>query len=337
MIDSDGFYNAPGGQCPAEVGIGARIVGSSVPFTWSTVVLGETDQLYSIRGYWNRQGEGLGELREAHEIDVERAGNLLIVDSKSSRILRYTPEGKYLDELGMGPGTQRGEFGGPRDVKVDPISGEIYVVDGENCRIQVFDPEGNVLRCWGQRGSGPGDLEGPHSIDLAPDGLLYVADVGNSRVSVFDRNGRHVRSWGSCGTQCGEFLAPHGIASDPNGDIFVVEYKGRCQKFTPEGDFLFEFGNQCVQQDATHGDCKYHAISSDDMGNVYLMARDTLKNFYNTIDKYNNQGNLVTRICYPIDGDHWMGAKGAVIIPSGRIYVADNQRDHAGVTIFEPI
>jgi len=67
------------------------------------------------------------------------------------------------------------------------------------------------------------------------------------------------------------------------------------------------------------------------------MARDTLNRFYNTIDKYNNQGDLVTRICHPIDDAHWMGAKGAVIIPSGRIYVADNQRNHAGVTIFDPL
>jgi len=325
------------GECPAEVCIRTRIEGFPVPFAWSTVVLGDLDRLYSIRGFWNKQGGGRGSLKEAHEIDVDRSGNLLIVDSQSSRILRYTADGTFLDELGLGPGTKPGEFGVPRDVKVDPDSGEAYVVDGENCRVQVFDHEGNFARCWGQRGSGPCNLEGPHSIELAPDGLLYVADVGNSRVSVFDRDGSHVRSWGSCGTECGEFLAPHGIASDPNGDIFVAEYKGRCQKFTPEGEFLFEFGNQCVQEDATHGDCRYHAISSDDRGNVYLMARDTLNRFHNTIDKYNNQGDMVTRICYPIDDAHWMGAKGAVILPNGSIYVADNQRDHAGVTIFDPI
>jgi len=254
----------------------------------------------------------------------------------SSRILRFSPEGNFVGELGMGPGSQPGAFAGPRDLKVD-ASGEIFFVEGENCRVQVFDPDGNFSRSWGKRGSGETCLMVPHAIDLGPDGLAYVADVGNSRICVFNRDGKPQRSWGRAGTGQGEFLAPHGIATDPSGDIFVVEYKGRCQKFTPEGEFLLDFGNQCARGRSSHGDCFYHAIASDDHGNVYLMARDTLKNRHNTIDKYNNQGDLVTRISLPPGEDRLMGAKGAVVMESGRIYVADNMRDHAGVTIFDPL
>ena len=336
-IDEEGLYIAPPDTPrPAEVSIMAKIKGSVVRYAWSTIVIGSPEGLYSFSGFWNRQGEDRGELRDAHEIDLDPSGNLLIVDSMSSRILRFTSEGTFIDELGAGPGSQQGTFAGPRDLKVDS-SGEIYVVDGENCRIQVFDAGGNFSRCWGQRGCGPGDLMVPHAIALSPDGLLYVADVGNSRVCVYDRDGKPQRSWGRAGTGHGEFLAPHGIATDPNGDVFVVEYRGRCQKFTPDGEFLLDFGNQCAQGRSSHGDCFYHAIAYDDNGNVYLMARDTLRNRYNTIDKYNNQGNLVARISLPPGEDRLMGAKGAVIMDSGRIYVADNMKDHAGVSIFDPL
>ncbi len=215
-------------------------------------------------------------------------------------------------------------------------AGEIYVLDGNTCRIQIFSQEGKLLQWWGRRGSEPSCMLRPHSLALSPDRNVYVVEVDNSRVSVFDRAGRYLRSWGKAGKEPGCFLAPHGIASDPNGDIFVVEYDGRCQKFSPYGELLLTFANPSQDPKATHGYYRYHAMSADRSGNVYLMARNTLRDFLISVDKYNNNGEFVTRILLPPGSGRKMGGQAAVIAPSGRVYVADTHQDHAGVSIFDP-
>ncbi len=336
-ISENGTYVAPSKMpTPNEIRIRAQMTGTTVPYAWATVIIGPQPPRYSLVGFWDKKGEGREELIEVHEIEIEPSGNLLIVDPILSRVFRFTPDGTYLGDIGQGKDKKPGGFDGPRDAKADP-SGEIYVVDGNKCQVLVFEPNGNLLRCWGRKGSGPGDMLRPHSIALGPDDLVYIVDVDNSRASVYDRAGRHVLSWGRRGTGAGEFIAPHGIANDPNGDIFVVEYDGRCQKFTPQGEFLCAFANPCEGEKKSHGYYRYHAMASDDWGNVYLMARDTRNDHAVSIDKYNNNGDFVTRFSLPPEENRKMGGQGAAIAPSGRIYVADTESGHAGVSIFDPL
>ena len=72
-------------------------------------------------------------------------------------------------------------------------SGEIYVMDGVNGRVAVFDAQGHVSRSFGKSGSGDGQLRQP--LDLALDGdWLAIADTGNYRIALFRTDGRFVRN-----------------------------------------------------------------------------------------------------------------------------------------------
>jgi tripartite motif-containing protein 71 len=64
-------------------------------------------------------------------------------------------------------------------------SGNVFVVDEGNNRIQKFDANGSFITKWGTLGSGDGQFEEPTSIALDSSGNVYGVDRGNSRIQVF--------------------------------------------------------------------------------------------------------------------------------------------------------
>lgn len=61
-------------------------------------------------------------------------------------------------------------------------SGNVYVADFYNHRIQKFDPAGNFLTSFGVRGRGPGEFTYAISVAVADDGTVFAVDHGNHRV-----------------------------------------------------------------------------------------------------------------------------------------------------------
>jgi len=108
----------------------------------------------------------------------------------------------------------------PSDVSVSS-DGRVYVVDGVNHRIVVFDDRGGRLGAFGHEGSGAGALHSPLGIDLGDSGTVYVADSGNHRVAIFDPDGVYVDAI--------PVPAPAGRtrAADPT-DVAVDEAADRC-------------------------------------------------------------------------------------------------------------
>jgi DNA-binding beta-propeller fold protein YncE len=63
----------------------------------------------------------------------------------------------------------------PTGVAVDG-SGNIYVADVGNDRIQKFDSEGNSLTKWGTAGTGDGQFSRPRGLAVDAAGNVYVTD-----------------------------------------------------------------------------------------------------------------------------------------------------------------
>jgi len=80
-------------------------------------------------------------------------------------------------------------FSGVRDLAVDD-EGRIYVLDGGNARVQVFNADGAFLLTLGSPGKGLGQLAQPSNIAVVGDRVV-VNDVGNARLSIWGRDGKH--------------------------------------------------------------------------------------------------------------------------------------------------
>src|SRR5262249_15622606 len=91
-------------------------------------------------------------------------------------------------------GGGNGQFYYPQGVAVDG-SGNVYVVDTVNHRIQKFAPDGSYLTQWGTLGNGIGQFEYMNSIAVDAGGSVYVADSQNNRVQKFTGDGTYLMQW----------------------------------------------------------------------------------------------------------------------------------------------
>ncbi len=95
------------------------------------------------------------------------------------------PDGAGPLELGDGQ-----LLGKPAAIAVDQ-SGNFYVADSGNARIQKFSPDGTFLWKFGSPGTGEGQFGlspyglGPQGIAVDAAGRIYVADTENKRIVVF--------------------------------------------------------------------------------------------------------------------------------------------------------
>ncbi|MDH3884240.1 MAG: NHL repeat-containing protein [Desulfobacterales bacterium] len=82
----------------------------------------------------------------------------------------------------------RDQLNQPSDVTVSK-DGRIYVVDGVNSKIRIYDQGGRLVSSFGSAGAGSSQLRFPLGIDLDGSGNIYVADAGNHRVQIFSAQG----------------------------------------------------------------------------------------------------------------------------------------------------
>jgi streptogramin lyase len=135
-------------------------------------------------------------------------------------------------------GSGDGQLQLPADVAID-ATGNIWVADRANNRIQKFNSKGEYLAKFGTLGSGNGQLNNPASLALDAAGNIWVADKLNSRIQKFSPSGQYLAQFGSEGTGTGQLKRPEGIAIDAAGNIWVSDtYNYRIQKFNSSGQFL---------------------------------------------------------------------------------------------------
>jgi hypothetical protein len=178
----------------------------------------------------------LGDFGYPAGVDIAPNGNLLVADSYDS-VVYILDMGSYVGVLGQSgvPGSGNNQFDGPMDAVVDS-SGNIYVADANNNRVQVFDSSYNYLRTIGTTGS-CGDafdhLCGPRSLAVDSSGRLFIADQWNNRVEVFDSSGAYLTTiGGDWGSKDGQMRSPSGVAVDSYGNVFVADSDNhRIQKF----------------------------------------------------------------------------------------------------------
>ena len=111
-------------------------------------------------------------------------------------------------------------FGTVLSMAVAP-DGRLLVLDGKAADVLEFSHDGDVVRRFGRRGAGPGELQTPVQLGLHGDSL-WVADVRLQRITLFDRHGSAVRTISVTGRDRESvWFQPDALLSD--GSMLVAE------------------------------------------------------------------------------------------------------------------
>ncbi len=195
-------------------------------------------------------GSGAGQFSKPEAIAINLATkNVYVLDSGNSRVEEFNVEGKYTGAFGK-YGKEPGQLNAPKGIAIVPsgavtssASGEVWVGDTGNGRVEEFSETGEAIGSFGTEGSGNGQFKAPDGIAFSGENA-YVVDSGNNRVQELSLSGQYVAQFGSKGTGSGQFETPGGIATEPvSGDLYVADSaNNRIEEFNPAGVFVVAYG-----------------------------------------------------------------------------------------------
>lgn len=160
------------------------------------------------------------------------------VSSDQHRVMVFDAvSGNHLFDIGKRGGGP-GEFNLPRDVVFNKKNGRLYVTDGGNFRVQVFDPDGKYLETFGGVGKQLGNFARPKEIAADREGNVYVVDAAFGNFQIFNADGDLLMFVGerSEANAPARYMLPSGIYVDEDGRIYVVDqWFRRVDVFRPYG------------------------------------------------------------------------------------------------------
>ena len=140
------------------------------------------------------------------------SGDIYVSDGyRNSRVHRFSAQGELITSWGEPGKTAPGQFHSPHCLWIGP-SGQVYVCDRKNDRIQIFSAANQFIAQWT-------DLNLPTDLHIDSTGVIYLAERQDNEtqenwITVRDQAGDTVARWNT--PRC------HQIWVDLHGDIYLV-------------------------------------------------------------------------------------------------------------------
>ena len=136
-------------------------------------------------------------------------------------------------------GAGEGQFSGPAGVAVNEATGDVYVVDRGNNRVEYFSSTGTFIGQFNGSVAPTGALSSPEAIavdnstnPLDPSaGDVYVTDTGNKVIDKFSSTGAYLGQLTET-TGGAAFGGLYGVAVDANGLVWVYQASGEIDSFS---------------------------------------------------------------------------------------------------------
>ncbi len=192
-------------------------------------------------------------LKRPSAVAVDGEGSIYVADTGHHRVLKLSPAGEILLDIGrrkieLDDDDARPELGKPVGIALDS-AGNIYLADPKGRRALAFDAAGRLLMTVpisGRKGKGAAR---PVGIAVSPSGeCLLVSDQKGGRILKYDFQGNLNLSFGGKGGEDDEdgerrrassikLRKPSGLALDAAGALYVVDRNNeRIKKFSlPDG------------------------------------------------------------------------------------------------------
>ncbi|MHB8706454.1 MAG: NHL repeat-containing protein [Coriobacteriia bacterium] len=156
-------------------------------------------------------------------VSFDAEGNVYVVDigtAEKHRVFAYDSSGAEIatwgstiqaDNLEASPSG----FYFP-NASVVSASGDVFVADSNNRRVQVFDKTGEFKAVIPTSGT-------PRGLAIDSEQRLLVVDALAHTVDVYTLDGRRLTAFGTPGVGLGQFQFPNDVALDKRGRIFVTD------------------------------------------------------------------------------------------------------------------
>lgn len=155
----------------------------------------------------------------------ERLGRLYVSDAAGHKVEVFAlADGRHLFTIGGGVGGGEGELLGPQGLAIDGED-RLFVAEGHNARVQVFDADGRFLYTFGARGDQPSQFEQPRDLAFDSAGNLHVVDARKGALLTFTADGRPLLYTGTGGQThlALGFGIPTSIHIDATDRIYVAD------------------------------------------------------------------------------------------------------------------
>ena len=211
-------------------------------------------------------------------------------------------------------------FNNPSDV-VAGRNGQVYVLDGVNNKVKVFNQNGSFLFSFGETGTGKGSFTFPLGIGIDRADRIFIADSGNHRVQIFSPEGNYLSHFSTETTK--KQIKP----SDPT-DVVVDNSLKKCYIIDNDNHWIFVYDLQKGAPITTYGTM---GMEEKEFRFPFLLDIDQQDNLY-VVEVINTRVTVLAP-----DGKHlstigdWGVEKGEFYRPKGvavdaqkRVFVSDS-------------
>jgi len=205
------------------------------------------------------QGSDNGRLFNPDGVAVK--DNIIAVsDYGSHQVKKYSLQGELLSIIGC-YGHKNGQFNYPRGLAFNNNK-FLYVVDGNNYRVQVFKQDDMFAFSFGNRGINTGQFQWPDRIVIDPNYNVLVTDYKANCIHVFSHSGQFIQTINCC--------SPHTITISHTGYL-ITGHDGNDNKIrvrSPTYQLIKQFGKKGSKQGEF---CDIRGMPMDSSGTVYVV------------------------------------------------------------------
>jgi DNA-binding beta-propeller fold protein YncE len=268
------------------------------------------------------------QLMNPFSVVVDDSGDILVLDQPERgkhRISRFGSGGQFKAVVTCADkGTGPGQFLYPKGIVLD-TSGNIYVPEAGNNRVQWLSKEGKFMGSVGELGERPGQFDFPCDVEVGSDGSLYVADTGNCRVQQVTSRGIPLTLFGvnekgvSDDTEP-ELDEPLGVALDAQGFLYVADTNHhRVVKYDQQGKKALVWGCQGEQPGQFQGPSDVHVLSS---GIIYVADCGNSR-----VQMFDSSGTFLEQ--FRLDGaeKHLSDGGDVAVDEDGCVYICDRVKN----------
>jgi sugar lactone lactonase YvrE len=324
-IDNDHFNNPRGVAFDSEDNVYVSDVGNH-----RIQIFDQTGSYQTTIGVTGVSGADNTHFSSPWRIAVDEDDNLYVADLDNERVQIFNSSHNYVATLGVTGvlGDDDSHFNNPRGAAVD--TDWIYIADGGNHRIQIFDRATRAYHAT--LGDGPGidySLNWPGDVAVDTAGNIYVADELYCRVQKFNSNLEYVRTFGTTGvpylTDEKHYNLPVAVAVDDSGNIGIVEDEFRGHRFIKldsSGEPLFTLGEAGVNGSGVNHFANPSDVTFDAEGNIYVVDQ-----WNHRIQIFDSDGGYMNTLGTGLGvGPYQFNfPSGVAVDGSGKIYVADTE------------